>query len=392
MEETLKKQEDHRKKQEEMRKKQEEKEEKIKKKDDESRMKEKKVRCTDSVIRMEKLILEDLSSQDQGKQKEAVVSKQASFMANFFKKSNQADCSDSSVTEETSHVSGVEPCEKQEIGNPPRSEKDRDAAVKVHRNFHPWEKPKNAIVAGFPFGPGNIRNDLPILDASYPHSTDLKSWVEHWKKNPRKNQEQRIALRENGSPHPRMKMIQLCMMVPVTKTQLVDVDIEATRKVLWDIEADPEEKQLQSILCEAEPTSDGLFRHEIFLLCTPICSCENSSKRLYMIAGGKIKRSSFSQKEEDGLILGDLRTSERGARNVSPSPVGDRLHVNQSLITTMKAMRTGRVKQATEKSWVLNWKMKMRVMMRWMLMRMEDLLFLTATHQIESFLKAVYRK
>ena len=143
-----------------------------------------------------------------------------------------------------------------------RSEKEQEIPFKVHRNFHPWEKPKNAKVAGYPFGPGNIRDDKENSAAMAPTGSDLNSWILHWKKNPRPDERQRMALRENGSPHPRMKMIQLCMMVPVTRTQLVDVDIDASKKVIWDIEADPEEKQLQTILDEAQPTSDGLYRCE----------------------------------------------------------------------------------------------------------------------------------
>ena len=195
------------------------------------------------------------------------MSKQASFMANFFKKPTatyQAESSQSANHEDASDVSGVEQFEKHDALNVTRCEKDRDIAVKVHRNFHPWEKPKNAIVAGFPHGPSNVHNDHLDQDIPAPNGTDLQSWIAHWKKNPRKNQPQQIALRENGSPHPRMKMLQLCMMVPVAKTQLVDVDIDASKKVIWDVEADPEEKQLQSILCEAEPISDGLFRYESF--------------------------------------------------------------------------------------------------------------------------------
>jgi hypothetical protein len=69
-------------------------------------------------------------------------------------------------------------------------------------------------------------------------------------------------------------------MVPVTRTQLVDVDVEAVKKVIWDIEADPQEQQLQVILNEAEATSDGLYRCQIDV-CTRIDASVHASARLW---------------------------------------------------------------------------------------------------------------
>ena len=39
-------------------------------------------------------------------------------------------------------------------------------------------------------------------------------------------------LREDGTAHPRLKLIQLNMKIPLVKTQLVDVDVEAEKKVM----------------------------------------------------------------------------------------------------------------------------------------------------------------
>ena len=185
-------------------------------------------------------------------------------MANFFKKpvasAGDASSASGSVTEDA--AAGVEdgPACAPLMS---RSERDQEAAVKLHRNFHPWEKPKNAVVAGFPLGPGPNRNHR--REAKAPEGTDLGSWISHWKQNPRRNDIAHTTLRDDGRPHPRMKMVQLCMMVPVTRTQLVDVDVDAVKKVIWDIEADPEEQQLQVILNEAEATSEGLYRCMIYI-------------------------------------------------------------------------------------------------------------------------------
>jgi hypothetical protein len=183
-------------------------------------------------------------------------------MANFFKKPvtspGDAAFASGSVTEGLTVAAGIEDGSIHTQSISSRSERDQEAAVKLHRNFHPWEKPKNAIVAGYPFGPGPNRNHG--REAKAPSGTDLGSWISHWKKNPRRNECAPTTLRDDGRPHPRMKMIQLCMMVPVTRTQLVDVDVDAVKKVIWDIEADPQEQQLQLILNEAEAASDGLYR------------------------------------------------------------------------------------------------------------------------------------
>ena len=97
---------------------------------------------------------------------------------------------------------------------------------KERRNFHPWEKPKNAVVASFPFGPAAESNRKSRSAAS----ADLASWLEVLRSETVRTVRQR-PMREDGTPHPKMKLIQLNMKIPVVKTQLIDVDLEAEKKV-----------------------------------------------------------------------------------------------------------------------------------------------------------------
>ncbi len=55
-----------------------------------------------------------------------------------------------------------------------------------------------------------------------------------------------------------MKLIQLHMRLPLVRTQLLDVDVDAFQKVLWDIE-DNSEEQLAVIMAEAVQDEDGLY-------------------------------------------------------------------------------------------------------------------------------------
>eukprot|EP00961_Rhodomonas_salina_P226332 3059773-Rhodomonas_salina.1 len=43
----------------------------------------------------------------------------------------------------------------------------------VQRNFHPWEPPKNAVIAPLPFGPGGEH----VPAGPSPEEPDLKSWL-----------------------------------------------------------------------------------------------------------------------------------------------------------------------------------------------------------------------
>jgi len=101
------------------------------------------------------------------------------------------------------------------------------AAQKERRNFHPWEKPKNALVACFPYGPGG--QNKPVTQSA--SSADLASWLAVMRNETVRNARTR-PLREDGTAHPRLKLIQLNMKIPLVKTQLVDVDVEAEKKVL----------------------------------------------------------------------------------------------------------------------------------------------------------------
>lgn len=100
------------------------------------------------------------------------------------------------------------------------------SAQKELRNFHPWEKPKNALVAPFPYGPGAQHERA----SQSPASTDLASWLAVLRSETVRTARTR-PLREDGTPHPKMKLIQLNMKIPLVKTQLVDVDVEAEKKV-----------------------------------------------------------------------------------------------------------------------------------------------------------------
>lgn len=101
-------------------------------------------------------------------------------------------------------------------------------AQKERRNFHPWEKPKNALVAPFPYGPGTQQKCASSQSAA---SEDLASWLAVLRSETVRTVRTR-PLREDGTPHPKMKLIQLNMKIPLVKTQLVDVDVEAEKKVM----------------------------------------------------------------------------------------------------------------------------------------------------------------
>lgn len=67
-------------------------------------------------------------------------------------------------------------------------------------------------------------------------------------------------VREDGREHPKMKLIQLNMKLPVVRTQLVDVDVDAPQKIVWDVEEDNAEEKLTEMLAECDETEDGLYR------------------------------------------------------------------------------------------------------------------------------------
>jgi len=96
---------------------------------------------------------------------------------------------------------------------------------KERRNFHRWEKPKNAMVAPFPYGPAESKG--ASRSAAAP---DLTSWLAVLRSEPVRAIRAR-PLREDGMPHPKMKLVQLNMKIPLVRTQLVDVDVEAEKKV-----------------------------------------------------------------------------------------------------------------------------------------------------------------
>ena len=100
------------------------------------------------------------------------------------------------------------------------------APQKERRNFHPWERPKNAVVASFPFGP-SAESTRKSRSAA---SADLASWLQVLRSETVRTVRPR-PLREDGTPHPKMKLIQLNMKIPLVKTQLIDVDLEAEKKV-----------------------------------------------------------------------------------------------------------------------------------------------------------------
>ena len=69
-------------------------------------------------------------------------------------------------------------------------------------------------------------------------------------------------LREDGTPHPKMKFFQLNMRIPLTETQLIDVEIDAEKKIWWDNEWDEAEDKLREIKADWEPQSDGLYKYQ----------------------------------------------------------------------------------------------------------------------------------
>lgn len=101
--------------------------------------------------------------------------------------------------------------------------------ARERRNFHPWEKPKNAVVACFPYGPGEITDKKKQSTVSACDS-DLASWLAVLRTEAKPSVRSR-AMREDGTAHPKMKLIQLNMKIPLVKTQLLDVDVEVEKKV-----------------------------------------------------------------------------------------------------------------------------------------------------------------
>jgi hypothetical protein len=124
---------------------------------------------------------------------------------------------------------------------------------KVHSNFFPWEKPANATVASFPYGPGTSVTKSS-QEAPKP---SMQAWIARWKTLRPRTPAAR-PLREDGTEHKRMKLIQLHMRLPLVRTQLLDVDVDAFQKLLWDIEENSEE-QLAAIMAEAVQDEDGLY-------------------------------------------------------------------------------------------------------------------------------------
>ena len=208
--------------------------------------------------------------------KGTTVSKQASFMANFFKKSSnngspsKGACHQTSLLEEGSDsgfsidaVDNHRPKESFAHSGVSADPSDPGILLKRKRNFHPWEPPKGALVAGFPYGPGantDFNSAFSISKQEPPQWSNLETWIAFWRACPRRNEILPSQSRDNSQPLPRMKLVQLCMMVPVTLTQLVDVDLDSQRKVVWDVEADPLQEQLKVILEESEELPDGLLR------------------------------------------------------------------------------------------------------------------------------------
>ena len=144
---------------------------------------------------------------------------EASSIMSFFGKSAAASAPKSAVP----HAHSTSDDKTSTAGTHPQKER---------RNFHPWEKPKNAVVASFPFGPAAESNRKSRSAAS----ADLASWLAVLRSETVRTERQR-PMREDGTPHPKMKLIQLNMKIPVVKTQLIDVDLEAEKKVsgqpLW---------------------------------------------------------------------------------------------------------------------------------------------------------------
>ena len=131
---------------------------------------------------------------------------------------------------------------------------------KEKRNFPAWERPKNAVVAAFPFGPGEGGS----RNASQPAvSADLTGWLSVMRNETMTGRTVRTRpLREDGTPHPKMKFFKLKMLIPLTETQLIDVEIDAEKKIWWDNEWDEAEDKLREIKADWEPQSDGLYKYQ----------------------------------------------------------------------------------------------------------------------------------
>eukprot|EP00286_Rhodomonas_abbreviata_P018604 CAMPEP_0181296646 /NCGR_PEP_ID=MMETSP1101-20121128/4816_1 /TAXON_ID=46948 /ORGANISM="Rhodomonas abbreviata, Strain Caron Lab Isolate" /LENGTH=1106 /DNA_ID=CAMNT_0023401527 /DNA_START=256 /DNA_END=3577 /DNA_ORIENTATION=- len=224
------------------RKRQEEKDERQKKKEEELRVKKEEKEKEKEVKKTE-----EKKAKAPEKPKDENVVKQASFMSNFFKKSSAPPAP------KVAAPPSEQPLQEQASEAGAETEAT-PVPSKAHRNFHPWERPKNAEVAPFPWGPG----EAEAPSGPSPEGTDLSSWLKELRKQPKRYRPRR-PLREDGTEHQKMKLIQLNMKLPIVRTQLVDVDIDAPQKLVWDVEEDDSEKKLNEILEQSDPTPDGLY-------------------------------------------------------------------------------------------------------------------------------------
>lgn len=134
-------------------------------------------------------------------------------MSNFFtKKSTGASPSKQSDSVGSSNSKST----------PSKSSSD---SSKPHANFRGWEDPAHSTVAGFPYGPG--KNDRQAADLP---EASIEGWVSKWKSMPARPPIARPT-RDDGTMHPVMKIIHVHMRLDVVKTQLIDVDIDAVKKV-----------------------------------------------------------------------------------------------------------------------------------------------------------------
>jgi hypothetical protein len=192
--------------------------------------------------------------------KKGVSMQQASFMSAFLKKApttspdakpagsaSSAAPSDRSKAASASLLSFVSPEKKAPSG-------------KVSSNFHPWEKPKNSIVAGFPYGPDFGEAHAAQALPPAPETPALSSWLSVWRTAPARKRAER-PMRFEDREHPAMRVFQLHMNIPQTIIQLVDVDVDAMVKVMWDIEDEDAEQKLSEIMAEGEEDGDGVVTY-----------------------------------------------------------------------------------------------------------------------------------
>lgn len=139
---------------------------------------------------------------------------QASFMSNFFTKKSAGV----SPSKQSDSATGSSPS----TSTPSKSSADPS---KPHANFRGWEDPAHSTVAGFPYGPG--KSDRQAADLP---EASIEGWVSKWKSMPPRPPISRPT-RDDGTLHPLMKIIHIHMRLPVVNTQLIDVDIDAVKKV-----------------------------------------------------------------------------------------------------------------------------------------------------------------